>query len=206
MGKEGDQSIGRSLEHYAFSVQSGHCCRRCVGHRPRSCNLVRCEGRLLEAVTGVLVSDRVGVRISPSSVFNGMGDSHPQELYRQLAERLKDFRLANFFTLSNLALVVPIRLPKVRHPLPSWISAGIFAEHCLLQADLLSRLQKQLFRPRFASLIAIGRYYTSNPDLPYRIAHDLPPSPYDRNTSYASTAKGNTDFPTYEESRAASAP
>jgi hypothetical protein len=29
-------------------------------------------------------------------VFNGMGDSHPQELYRQLAERLNDFKLAYF--------------------------------------------------------------------------------------------------------------
>jgi len=49
-----------------------------------------------------------------------------------------------------------------------------------------------------ASLISFGRYFTSNPDLPYRIENDLPLTPYDRSTFYAFDARGYTDYPAYE--------
>ncbi len=49
-----------------------------------------------------------------------------------------------------------------------------------------------------ASLIAFGRYFSSNPDLPRRIELGLPLTPYDRSTFYAFDARGYTDFTAYE--------
>ena len=51
-----------------------------------------------------------------------------------------------------------------------------------------------------ADLVAFGRYFVSNPDLPRRIERKLPLSDYDRDTFYTFDARGYNDYPTYEES------
>jgi N-ethylmaleimide reductase len=48
-----------------------------------------------------------------------------------------------------------------------------------------------------ANLIAFGRHFTSNPDLPFRIERGLSLTPYDRSTFYTSDAKGYVDFLDY---------
>jgi NADH:flavin oxidoreductase / NADH oxidase family len=49
-----------------------------------------------------------------------------------------------------------------------------------------------------ASLIAFGRHFIANPDLPKRIELGLPLNPHDRRTFYAFDARGYTDYPKYE--------
>jgi hypothetical protein len=49
-----------------------------------------------------------------------------------------------------------------------------------------------------ASLIAFGRQFIANPDLPKRIKLGLPLNRYDRSTFYGFDARGYTDYPTYE--------
>jgi len=51
-----------------------------------------------------------------------------------------------------------------------------------------------------AGLIAFGRHFIANPDLPRRIELGLPLNRYDRSTFYGYTARGYTDYPTYEAS------
>ena len=48
-----------------------------------------------------------------------------------------------------------------------------------------------------ADLVAFGRHFISNPDLPFRFKNDLPLTPYDRDTFYGGTAIGYTDYPAY---------
>jgi N-ethylmaleimide reductase len=50
-----------------------------------------------------------------------------------------------------------------------------------------------------ADLIAFGRHFTSNPDLPDRIKNDIPLTQYDRNSFYAFDRKGYTDFVPFED-------
>ena len=47
-----------------------------------------------EALISVWGADRVGVRLAPSGTFNGMADSDPRTLFRYVAERLNDLKLA----------------------------------------------------------------------------------------------------------------
>ncbi len=56
-----------------------------------------------------------------------------------------------------------------------------------------------------ASLIAFGRHFIANPDLPKRIELGLPLNPYDRSTFYAFDARGYTDYPKYEAHEAGEA-
>jgi N-ethylmaleimide reductase len=46
-----------------------------------------------------------------------------------------------------------------------------------------------------ADLVAFGRHFISNPDLPRRIALGLPLTPYDRATFHGGGARGYTDYP-----------
>ena len=48
-----------------------------------------------------------------------------------------------------------------------------------------------------ADAIAFGRIFISNPDLPKRLAHDHPITPYNRATFYGGEAAGYTDYPEY---------
>jgi N-ethylmaleimide reductase len=47
-------------------------------------------------------------------------------------------------------------------------------------------------------LIAFGRHFLANPDLPKRIRLGLPLNAYDRATFYTFDARGYTDYPFYE--------
>ena len=51
-------------------------------------------------------------------------------------------------------------------------------------------------------LVAYGRPYIANPDLPRRFELDAPLTPYDRNTFYTQDqVKGYTDYPFLDETK-----
>ena len=50
-----------------------------------------------------------------------------------------------------------------------------------------------------ADLIAFGRPFIANPDLPERIANGWPLNPLDPATVYGGAEKGLTDYPTYSD-------
>jgi N-ethylmaleimide reductase len=50
-----------------------------------------------------------------------------------------------------------------------------------------------------ADLVAFGRHFISNPDLPERLRRKLPLNRYDRSTFYGGDGRGYIDYPTYAE-------
>jgi len=160
-------------------------------------NRARFLFEVVEALVTVWGADRVGVRIAPSGTFNGMADSNPRTLFRYVAERLNDLKLAYLHVIEprvkgaeviaeGQGPVAAQELSKVFHgPI---IAAGGFepgtAEATVVNGD--------------ASLIAFGRHFIANPDLPKRIELGLPLNRYDRSTFYAFDARGYTDYPEYE--------
>ena len=160
-------------------------------------NRARFLFEVVEALVTVWGADRVGVRIAPSGTFNGMADSNPRTLFRYVAERLNDVKLAYLHVIEprvkggeviaeGQGPVAAQELSKVFHgPI---IAAGGFepgtAEATVVNGD--------------ASLIAFGRHFIANPDLPKRIELGLPLNRYDRSTFYAFDARGYTDYPEYE--------
>jgi hypothetical protein len=55
-----------------------------------------------------------------------------------------------------------------------------------------------------ADAIAFGRIFISNPDLPRRLRHGFPLTPYNRATFYGGEEAGYTDYPVYDEMAPAS--
>jgi N-ethylmaleimide reductase len=164
-------------------------------------NRVRLLVEIVEALIAVRGAGRVGVRIAPSGTFNGMADSDPRVLFRYVATRLDTFGLAYLHIIEprmkGADLIVEGQGPVAAQELSKLfrgpvIAAGGFepgtAEAAVTNGD--------------ASLIAFGRHFIANPDLPKRIELGLPFNPYDRSTFYAFDARGYTDYPTYATAEA----
>ncbi|MFQ6022567.1 MAG: alkene reductase [Acidiferrobacterales bacterium] len=154
-------------------------------------NRVRLLLEVTDSVTGIWGSDRVGVRISPLGSFNSMFDSQPERTFSHVAAEL------NGFSLAYLHVVEP--------------EPGAPAEHGQV-FDV--RKLRDIFRGLYianggydfergnsritngdADLIAFGRLFLANPDLPERLAKNAPLNIPDPETFYGGGENGYTDYP-----------
>ena len=150
---------------------------------------------VIEAVTSVWGAERVGVRLSPSGVFNDMADSNPQALFTYIVNAL------NRFGLAYLHLVEP-RASEDGVGQNAELNCAYFRS--IFQGTIISaggydrELAETAIARGDADLIAFGRWYISNPDLVDRFALNVRLNPYDRSTFYGGDEKGYTDYPTLQ--------
>ncbi len=163
-------------------------------------NRVRFLMEVTEAVIEVWGSNRVGVRLSPYGVANGSGEADPMPLYTHAIKSLNPLGLAYLHFIeprssgAGRAEVnhqnVPSAMVLFR---PIWngvlISAGGFTGETAEAAIAAGH----------ADAIAFGRIFISNPDLPRRLRHGYPLTPYNRATFYGGEAIGYTDYSAYDE-------
>jgi len=163
-------------------------------------NRVRFLMEVTQAVIEVWGADRVGVRLSPYGVANDSGEADPMPLYTHAIQSLNPLGLAYLHFIeprssgAGRAEVnhqnVPSAMVLFR---PVWkgvlISAGGFTGESAEAA----------IADGHADAIAFGRIFISNPDLPRRLQHGYPLTPYNRATFYAGEEKGYTDYPAYDE-------
>ena len=163
-------------------------------------NRVRFLMEVTEAVIEVWGSNRVGVRLSPYGVANGSGEPDPMPLYTQAIKSLNPLGLAYLHFIeprssgAGRAEVnhqnVPSAMVLFR---PIWsgvlISAGGFTGETAEAAIAAGH----------ADAIAFGRIFISNPDLPRRLKHGYPLTPYNRATFYGGEETGYTDYPVHDE-------
>ncbi len=155
-----------------------------------------------QAVIGVWGADRVGVRLSPYGVANDSGEPDPMPLYSHAIQSLDKLGLAYLHFVeprssgAGRAEVnhqnVPSAMVLFR---PMWsgvlMSAGGFTGETADAAISAGH----------ADAIAFGRIFISNPDLPRRLQHGFPLTPYNRATFYGGGAAGYTDYPSHGEWR-----
>ena len=163
-------------------------------------NRARFLMEITQAVIEVWGADRVGVRLSPYGVANDSGEPNPIPLYTHVIKALDPLGLAYLHFVeprssgAGRAEVnhqnVPSAMVLFR---PVWkgvlISAGGFTGEAADAAIAAGH----------ADAIAFGRIFISNPDLPRRLRHGYPLTPYNRATFYGGEEKGYTDYPVYDE-------
>jgi N-ethylmaleimide reductase len=163
-------------------------------------NRARFLMEIAQAVIEVWGADRVGVRLSPYGVANGSGEADPMPLYSHVIRSLDPLGLAYLHFIeprssgAGRAEVnhqnVPSAMALFR---PIWngvlISAGGFTGESANAAIASGQ----------ADAIAFGRIFISNPDLPRRIQHGFPITPYNRATFYGGEEAGYTDYPVHDE-------
>lgn len=156
------------------------------------------RSRLLLAVVAAVVevwgSDRVGVRLSPSGTFNTMGDSHRAATFGYVVKELNQFNLA------YLHLVAPrvegFGTAEDQPDLGADFFRPIFQNPIITAGGYSFETGNAVIEAGHADLVAFGRLYIANPDLPERFATGAALNVPDRNTFYGGDEKGYTDYPT----------
>ncbi len=144
---------------------------------------------VVEAMVSVWRGNRVAVRIAPGGRWNGMSDSDPDALFDYVVKELNQFGLAYLHIIE----------PRVRGNVVTAEGQYAIASARLRKIFKGTATAEEVLENGDADLVAFGRHFLANPDLPKRIRLLLPLNPYDRNTFYTFDAKGYTDYPFYEQ-------
>jgi N-ethylmaleimide reductase len=157
-------------------------------------NRVRFLMEVTAAVVSVWGGDRVGVRLSPSGSFNSMSDSDPVATFTYAVQALNQFNLA------YLHVIEPRADDNFTSGTPaSSLTTGYFRsifKGTLIAAGGYDReTGNTALANGEADLVAYGRLFIANPDLPERFALKAPLNPADRSTFYGGDERGYTDYP-----------
>lgn len=166
--------------------------------------------RFLLEVTKVVIEiwggNRVGVRLSPAGTFNDISDLDPVATFTYVAEALNQLNIAYLHIVeprSNADAINHWQKTEGGEIRFSQLSSGFFRPY--FQGSIISagshdrESGNEAIASGNADLIAYGRWFISNPDLPKRFALNAPLNPYDRSSFYGGTEKGYIDYPTLEE-------
>lgn len=153
-----------------------------------------------KAAVGAIGAERVGVRLSPFSSFQGMKMTDPVPQFSHLVERLKDLKLGYLHMvesrISGSATVETTE--KIDFALKIWGKTSPVLVAGGFEPDSAKRVTEEY--PDNDVAVVFGRYFISNPDLPFRIEKGLPVTKYDRDTFYkAKSPDGYVDYPFSKE-------
>jgi len=147
---------------------------------------------VVSAVASVVGFDRTGVRISPSSTFNGMSDSDPGSLFRHVAKRLDDANIA-YLHIIEPRISGAETVAENQDAIAAKDLRQVFQGPIIAAGGFTPASAEATVNDGVADLVAFGRHFTSNPDLPRRVAQGVPLAAYDRSTFYSGGATGYLD-------------
>jgi N-ethylmaleimide reductase len=146
-----------------------------------------------EVVTRVWGAERVGVRLSPLSAFNGMADADPQTTFGHAAAALDRFGLA------YLHLVLPeSTVPGSEANAMARHLRERFAGPLILNGGHTRETGDVALAEGLADLVSFGALFLANPDLPERFAAGAPLNSPDVKTFYGGGEQGYIDYPTLQ--------
>lgn len=175
------------LLHQFQSAESNH---RSDAYGGSLENRARFTLEALDAVIAAWDASRVGIRISPLGVFNGLDDSAGLEMGLYLAEQFAARGIAYLHLSEPDWAGGPALTEDFRRALRARFPGVILAagNYSLEKADAL--LKKGLI-----DAAAFGRSFIANPDLPKRLASGAPLNTPVPATFYGGGAEGYTDYP-----------
>ena len=170
--------------------------RRTDGYGGPVENRARFLLEVVEAVTSVWGAGQVGVRLGPGNTFGDMGDSHPEVTFPYVAKTLSRFGLA------YLHVIEPRVKGNVsddsRPPVAAGALRPLFGGPVIAAGGFDGPGAEAILEKGNADLVAFGRSFLANPDLPERLRRKLPLNAYNRDTFYYGGEAGYADYPFYE--------
>ncbi|XP_037496727.1 putative 12-oxophytodienoate reductase 11 [Jatropha curcas] len=159
-------------------------------------NRCRFALEIVEAVSNEIGADKVGIRLSPFANYGEAGDSNPKALGLYMAESLNKYGIVYCHMVEPRMKTVGEKFESKESLLPmrkafkgTFIAAGGYERDDGNKAIEENR----------ADLIAYGRNFLANPDLPKRFELNAPLNKYNRATFYISDPViGYTDYPFLE--------
>jgi N-ethylmaleimide reductase len=155
-------------------------------------NRLRFLGEVVRAlVDGTGDKTRVGVRLAPLTTLNGCIDADPETTYVAAARLLGEIGVGYIHIAEadwDDAPEMPVNFKRrLRAAFPGLlIYAGKYT----------GERARDALREGWADMIAFGRPFVANPDLPARLRLGAPLAAHDRDTLFGGGAHGLTDYPT----------
>ncbi|KAJ5240751.1 uncharacterized protein N7469_002342 [Penicillium citrinum] len=164
-------------------------------------NRARFPLAVAEEVARTVGPEKVGYRISPWSSFQGMRMAHPIPQFSYLVEKLKNLHLGYLHIIeSRVNNNVDIEKTEgIEFALDIWGKTS----PVLVAGGFTPKSAKYAIDSEYPNndiAIVFGRSFLANPDLPFRVQHDINLTKYDRSSFYTpKQTHGYTDYPFSEE-------
>ncbi|KAL0571106.1 hypothetical protein V5O48_010853 [Marasmius crinis-equi] len=167
-------------------------------------NRCRFAMEVVEKVVKAVGENRTGIRFGPWSEFQDMCMKDPKPTFTYLVQQLKQL----YPTLAYIHLIEPKVKASQYTEEASHSDASndflreIWGERPFISAGKYDResaiaVAEKSARDGRSELVAFGKYYISNPDLPTRLEEDIPLTPYNRSVFFLmgdTTPEGYTDY------------
>ncbi|KAI1420080.1 putative N-ethylmaleimide reductase [Xylaria sp. FL1777] len=189
---------------YLIDQFTQDCCnKREDGYGGSIANRSRFAVELATAVSNAIGPQRVGIRLSPWSTYNGMKMADPVPQFSDLITKISTLDLAYLHLIeARIAGIEDAQCaPEPSETLtfaydlwkgPLLVAGGFTAESARRLVDVE--------HPDKDVVVTFGRWFISTPDLPFRIRENIPPGEYQPGTAYAAQqAAGYIDYPYCDE-------
>ncbi|HDR9881369.1 TPA: alkene reductase [Burkholderia cenocepacia] len=162
-------------------------------------NRARLLLEIVEEVVDEIGAERVAVRVTPMGRFMGMGDATPEATFGYIVKKLNDWSLA-YLHLQEPGVIDAVPGENI-DPRSDEIILQLRNQYrgvLMLAGGYTSETAEQAIANGRADLIAFGRLFLANPDLPARIKQRLPMNAPDPASFFGGDSRGYTDYPAYE--------
>ncbi|MGU7770388.1 alkene reductase [Burkholderia sp. MR1-5-21] len=150
-------------------------------------------------VISVWGADRVAVRLGPSGSFGDMSDSDPEALFTYVASELDKLGIAYLHLIEPRIAGAAENETRAQHPVAAKMLRAHFHGPIIAAGGFNGDGAEAILQSGDADLVAFGRHFIANTDLPERLRRNLPLNAYDRSTFFGGTDAGYTDYPAYDE-------
>ena len=165
--------------------------RRTDGYGGSLENRLRFLREVVEATIDEVGSARVGVRISPFAAYNNTRDPNPAETYAAVTDMLDEYGIAYLHLADTNAWAGQPDMPKILD-----VVRPRFRGVLIGNGGITPNAAHDLVATRALDMVAFGRPFLANPDLPARIRQGGPFNEPRNIGWYGGTAEGYTDYPT----------
>ena len=155
------------------------------------------------AVISVWGADKVAVRLGPSGSWGDMSDSNPEALFTYVADELDKLGIAYLHLIEPRIAGNVEDEARDQQPVAARSLRTHFHGPIIAAGGFDGESAEAILQSGDADLVAFGRHFIANPDLPERLRKGLPLNPYDRATFFGGTDVGYTDYPFHDEAAVA---
>jgi N-ethylmaleimide reductase len=157
---------------------------------------------IAQAAISVWGADRVGVRITPSGTYGSMSDSNPAATFGYVVTKLDQLGIAYLHVVEPRIKGIE-EIAKGQAPIAAQHLRQKFSRTLIAAGGFTGESAAAVVAAGDADLVAFGRHFISNPDLPERLRRNLPLTRYDRSTFYGGDGRGYIDYPRHTAMAAA---
>ena len=163
-------------------------------------NRARILFEIINAIKVFMPENKIGVRLNPSlhGIFGMEADEETIPTFEYIVKKLNDYDLA------YLHLSEPFNDVSEKDFLVSNIAEHfrpLYKGNLMINAGFDQDSGNKVIEEGHADMVAFGKLFISNPDLPVRFEKNAKMQDWDQDTFYAIGKEGYTDYPKLEEQK-----